>query len=369
MPFPRMVPLLVCLWPCLTLGQAQTPSEPPKEDTKTCVSNETEQEALRLGRNLGLSDSEVLEAYGQSPCETLANLRNRTERNSEAGNAYVKCAAGSSQVFVWLAPGNLSTVATAKCGEKLAILQNDDAVWVKVHTQDGATGYIPRVALEGATGYIAPATGVDPATAVVKTPQTITRNVAATNESGPSCHKVVSFALADATGVHPFMGTGNWIGNWVRKNGKKYPDVCFSQAPIQGRQNYLIALSQAAGYLTGFDPVVRTSTSTSTSPVSGSGTVTDNYGGMWNYTYSGTVTTTTTTTTNDNVPYSINSNTVYANAYDEHGTLISRRWHVYSTKSGGDAANSFGYNLGNALAAINARGHLIGSVVKDIEGK
>lgn len=188
-------------------------------------------------------------------------------------------------------------------------------------------------------------------------------------QDGLSCDKVVSFALADPNGVHPFMGTGNWIGNWVRKNGQKYPDICFSQTPMQGRENYLLTLSQSAGYLTGFDPVVRTNTSTSTSPVSGSGTATDNYGGMWNYTYNGTVTTTTTTTTNENVPYTINSNTLFANAYDERGNLVSRRFHVYSTKSGGDSADSLGYNLGNALAAINARGRLIDSVVKDIEGK
>jgi hypothetical protein len=181
-----------------------------------------------------------------------------------------------------------------------------------------------------------------------------------------TCTKVVSFALADATGVHPFMGTGNWIGKWVEKNAKKYPDICFSQNPMQGQANYLIVLSQSAGYFTGFDPVVRTNTSTSTSPVSGSGTVTSNYGGMWNYTYNGTETTTTTTITNENVPYTVRSNTIYAYAYRSDGAIISRRYHVYSTKSGGDAYNTAGYNLGNALAAINARGRLIETVVKDV---
>jgi hypothetical protein len=181
-----------------------------------------------------------------------------------------------------------------------------------------------------------------------------------------TCTKVVSFALADATGVHPFMGTGNWIGKWVEKNAKKYPDICFSQNPMQGQANYLVVLSQSAGYFTGFDPVVRTNTSTSTSPVSGSGTVTSNYGAMWNYSYNGTETTTTTTTTNENVPYTVTSNTIYAYAYRSDGAIISRRYHVYSTRSGGDAYNTAGYNLGNVLAAISARGRLIGSVVKDV---
>ena len=184
-----------------------------------------------------------------------------------------------------------------------------------------------------------------------------------------TCSKVISFALADSSGVHPFMGTGNWIENWIRKNNKKYSDVCFSQSPMGGRTNYLVVLSQSASFFSGFDPVVKTDTSTSTSPVSGTGTVTNNYGGMWNYTYNGTVTNTTTTTTHENVPYTINSNTLFANAYEDNGVLISRRYHVYSTKSGGDSANSLGYNLGNGLRAINARGRLIGLVVNDIDAK
>ena len=184
-----------------------------------------------------------------------------------------------------------------------------------------------------------------------------------------ACRKVVSFAMADANGVHPFMGTGNWIGKWVEKNAKRYPSICFSQSPIQGRANFLVVLSQSTGYLSGFDPVIRTDTNTSTTPVSGSGTVTSNYGGTWNYTYNGTATTTTTTTTQENVPYTISSRTVYAYAYGDGGAIISQRYHTYSSKSGGDAANSAGYNIGSALAAINARGRLVGSVVKDIQGQ
>lgn len=180
--------------------------------------------------------------------------------------------------------------------------------------------------------------------------------------------KVVAFAIADGSGVHP--GMPGWTQNWIRKNAKKYPGISFQQGrPVQGAQNYLIVLSASANAVSGFDPVVRTNTSTNTTPVSGSGTVTDNYGSTWNYSYDGQVTTTTTTTTHENVPYTVESNTLYATAYDENGAMISQRWHVYSTKQGGDAANSLGYNLGNALFAINAKGHLVNAVVKDIEGK
>lgn len=181
--------------------------------------------------------------------------------------------------------------------------------------------------------------------------------------------KIVSFAIADPKGgVHP--GMAGWTENWIRKNAKKYPNVLFQQGcPIRGAENYLVVFSASASALSGFDPVVTTNTSTNTTPVSGSGTVTDNYGSTWDYTFSGDVTTTTTTTTQENIPYTIQSNTLYATAYDEHGVIVSQRWHVYNSKQGGDAANSLGYNLGSALGAINSRGRLLNAVVKDIAGK
>jgi hypothetical protein len=155
-----------------------------------------------------------------------------------------------------------------------------------------------------------------------------------------------------------------WLNNWVRKNAQKYPDVCFLPNPLRGRTNFLVVLSNSESSFQGFQAV--TSTGTTTTPVSGSGSVTDNYGGSWNYIYNGEVT--TTTTTRENVPYEIDTNVLYANAYTDDGTLVSHRSHVYSTQRGGDSAQQFGYNLGNALSAINARGRLITSVLKDIAG-
>lgn len=162
-----------------------------------------------------------------------------------------------------------------------------------------------------------------------------------------------------------------WATKWVHKNEKKYPDVRFqtSGEPIAGARNFVIAFSASSGEVQGFQPVTHTDTSTSTSPVSGSGTVTDNYGETWNYTYNGTVTTTTTTTTHEQVPYTRTSNTLYVTGFNEQGAMVAQRWHVYSTQSGGDAYNSLGYNLGNALAAINARGHLLKAIVGDVLGK
>jgi len=163
----------------------------------------------------------------------------------------------------------------------------------------------------------------------------------------------------------------DWAIKWVKKNEKKYPGVRFQTTgePIAGARNFVVAFSASSAEVQGFQPVTHTDTSTSTNPVSGSGTVTDTQGEMWNYSYYGTVTTTTTTTTHENVPYSISSNTLYVSAFDERGEMVAQRWHVYSTQSGGNSANALGYNLGNALAAINAKGHMLKAVVDGLVGK
>jgi hypothetical protein len=177
---------------------------------------------------------------------------------------------------------------------------------------------------------------------------------------------VIAFGIADRNGVHP--GVMGWTRNWINKNAKNFPMVAFQGCSAEGLRNYLIVFSSSENVLTGFDPVLKSNTSTSTSPMSGTGSISDMYGSTWNYRYDGTVTTTTTTTTQENVPYTIQSNTLYATAYDEHGIIISQRWHTFSSKQGGDAANSLGYNLGSVLAAMNARGRLLNAVVKDIAG-
>ena len=179
--------------------------------------------------------------------------------------------------------------------------------------------------------------------------------------------KTVSFAVANHNGGIEYY-VPNWVQKWVKKNAKKHPDILFTQEKSVGNNSYLIVFSDSAHALSGFEPVTHTSTSTSTSPVSGSGTVTDYDGDRWNYTYDGTVTTTTTTQTTENEAYTIESNTLYATTFDSRGGTVSQHWHEYSTKSGGDAYNSLGYNFGNALAAINARGRLLSAAMKDIQG-
>jgi hypothetical protein len=189
------------------------------------------------------------------------------------------------------------------------------------------------------------------------------------SKSEVTCSQTVSFAVINDGTVRPLVNLdspkSSWVANWVKKNSKKFPNVCFGE-PITGLQNYTIVFSNTLSSFSGFQAVTRTNVDTSTTPVSGSGTVTDYRGGCWYYTYNGTVTTTTTTTTVSNEAYEINSSYLYATAYNSFGGIISQRYHLYSTQSGGDGSYSLGYNLGNAFAAINARGRLVNSVVHDI---
>src|SRR5487761_453369 len=183
-------------------------------------------------------------------------------------------------------------------------------------------------------------------------------NSAQFNQTAAACEKSISFGIAGPGGVVP--GVPKFAWKWARKNASKYPGLCFSQSANLNAQNFLLVFSASRSAFNGFYPTVRTTTSTDTTPVSGSGTLTDEYGGTWDYTYEGTATNTTTTTTRENVPYTDTAHTVYLYAYDQRGKVVSGRWRTISTREGGDAANTLGYNLGALLrASIDTRGRLL----------
>lgn len=159
----------------------------------------------------------------------------------------------------------------------------------------------------------------------------------------------------------------NWAINWTKKNFKKYPSVRFqTSGPADGEENYVIAFSFSSNALNGFEPVTHTDTSESTSNISGTGTATDDYGNSWDYTTNGQATTTTTTTTTTNEAYTRTYNGVYLTAYNAKGEIIARRQHIYSSQTGGNQGTALGYNMGNALGAIHAKGHLMEAILKDV---
>lgn len=184
------------------------------------------------------------------------------------------------------------------------------------------------------------------------------------HKTGPSCGKNISFAMPVGGRIQPAVP--DFAAKWIDKNQNHYPDVCFSQTPVPNAENYLLVFSNSESATMGFYPKVQTSTSTNTSPVSGNGTITDNYGGMWYYSYNGTVTTTTTTTQNLNLPYTDVSNTLYVHGYNQRGVLLVSRQRTVTRRSGGDAYNTLGYNLGSLFSSIHVKERLLKEAVNDL---
>jgi hypothetical protein len=180
-----------------------------------------------------------------------------------------------------------------------------------------------------------------------------------------ACTKNISFAWASGGTVWPTIPA--WTEKWIAKNQQKHSEFCFTQSPLPGLQNYLLVFSTSNSAFSGIQPSVRTSTSTSTSPVAGNGTI-NNYstGQVWSYNYSGTETTTTTTAYTAEVPYTLESRTLYLNAYDQIGLIISGRFRTISTQQGGDPYAALGQNLGALISEIHLKAGLLEHVLQDV---
>jgi hypothetical protein len=177
--------------------------------------------------------------------------------------------------------------------------------------------------------------------------------------------KVVSFAWADEHGV--YLASPQWTDDWVKNNAKKFPAIRFSQAPVSGAANYLVVITSSVSVLSGFQPVLRTETTQSRTDASGRGTVTDNDGSIWSYTYRGTATTSTTTMTQQDVPYTIESHSLYASVYGGPlNLLIARHSETNSRQEGGDPTSALFYNLGQTARRIRLKTRLLNAVANDI---
>jgi PEGA domain len=177
--------------------------------------------------------------------------------------------------------------------------------------------------------------------------------------------KTVSFAWADADGVH--LGLAHWTNDWIKKNAKNFPVIRFSQIPVSGADNYLVVVSDSTSVLSGFQPVVRMNSTTSETNFSGSGDARDNSGFRWSFTFDGRATSTTTTMTQEDVPYTIESHTLFASVYGGPGDLlISRESETIGWQQGGNPSSAAIYNLGELARRIRLKTRLLNNVARDI---
>lgn len=154
---------------------------------------------------------------------------------------------------------------------------------------------------------------------------------------------------------------------FMAKNSQNYPRMCLVEDAtkiVPGVPRYLLVYAYSENAFAGFQPV--TQVNTATTPVSGSGTVMGSYGEVWNFTYSGTVEATEMDTIE--TPYVIQSHSLYLNAFDEQGNVVSRHSITASSQTGGNGASALGYNGAQLIALLwNNPSHLIKSVLKDVQ--
>jgi hypothetical protein len=115
-----------------------------------------------------------------------------------------------------------------------------------------------------------------------------------------------------------------WFGSGIGSTDgrkfleKNYPRVCLLEDTTRfapGPPRYLLVYAFSKNDFVGFQPIRQTTQGS----VSGSGTVTSTAGNMWNFTYTGTTQMTDTV----QVPYVVDSQKVFLNAYGTDG--IDRR--------------------------------------------
>jgi hypothetical protein len=154
---------------------------------------------------------------------------------------------------------------------------------------------------------------------------------------------------------------------FMAKNSQNYPRMCLVEDAsklVPGAPRYLLVYAYSQNAFAGFQPVTRINTTTT--PVSGSGTVSNSYGEVWNFTYFGTVESTEIDTIEE--PYVIQSRSLYLNAYDESGALVSSHSITLSRQIGGDGASALGYNGAQLIGMLwNNPSRLIKSVLKDVQ--
>jgi hypothetical protein len=187
-----------------------------------------------------------------------------------------------------------------------------------------------------------------------------------TSDQGPrpGCTKIVSLGSMEKDRL--VLATPDWAVQWLEKNQKNYPGVCFSDTPSAGVPNYLIVFSTAAPAAQQLEPPTTKPASDKTSAGPANGTFTTNFGSTWHYTYESATTTTVTTDWNDKVPHNLQTPTLYATAYTERGIPVSQHWPAPTKGEDKGSSKSHGSKQDPLAAAARAMGELLGQMLADI---
>jgi hypothetical protein len=181
---------------------------------------------------------------------------------------------------------------------------------------------------------------------------------------GPTCRKNVSLGSMDKDKL--FLAIPVWALQWLEKNQKRFPGICFSDSLMPGAKNYLVVFYVAA------PPAAATTASKNISalgemtPASGIGSFTTSYGSTWHYTYDRAVTTTITSASAEKAPHNQSSGLLYATAYSEQGIPISHHSPAGVTKQVKETPPRKGKRDDAKLAEFRPFEELCEKMIKDI---
>jgi hypothetical protein len=145
------------------------------------------------------------------------------------------------------------------------------------------------------------------------------------------CRKNVT--IGGLKGEKLVLGTPKWAADWIEKNQKRMPDVCFSETPMQGARNYLIVFYTSATTSGGPEaPNPAAPAPQGGSPDAGVGTFTTSYGSTWHYFFERNVGVTVNSSLDADQPQSEPNKVSYATAYTEEGVPVAQHWQAAPKK-------------------------------------
>ncbi len=179
----------------------------------------------------------------------------------------------------------------------------------------------------------------------------------------PGCSKIVSLGSLEKDRL--ILTIPTWVIQWAAKNQKKFPGICFADAPVPGLRSFLVVFfttaMPVAGVAASNAPVAGGSDSVLQKP--SGGTFSTTFGSTWHYTEDNAATTTVTTALQDGLPKNWGTDTQFAIAYSEQGTAVSQHFpgplkkkemEILTAKPGGkhDPSVIEARRLGDLLTAI-----------------
>jgi hypothetical protein len=181
-----------------------------------------------------------------------------------------------------------------------------------------------------------------------------------------ACRKNISLGSMEREKL--FLAIPDWALEWYGKNQKRFPGICFSNAPMPGAKNFLVVFDTG---VEGVAESVRKSFATGGSnPTIDKGEFKTGYGDTWHFTFQQTVTTTITSVSAEEAPHNQQKPLLFATAYTASGIPVSQHHRNGPTSAENvpkETSKKAGKDHKEPLSpAFRAMTELLGEIVEDI---